>query len=201
MVTVRALEERDIAAAALVSARAFRNNSAMVGILRRDPPERERLLNGFGRTLLSIYNKHGQCWVVSDEETICAAMLTLPQGSYPLPWSSELRLGAECLVRGGLSTTARFSKMDAFVKRRHPSHPHHYVYMLATDPDHQRRGFGSMLLSHLGQAFPGIEIYLETDEPDNLPFYQSNGFDVIGEDLAPIGQPPFPIWYLHKKAK
>ncbi len=200
MLVARPLDREDIHAAARVTARAFRNNPAMVAILQRTEAQRQHLLEVFGRTLFSIYQKQGNCYVACDGGEICAAMMTLPWQKTPLPWTSELNIGMTSLRVGGLSTTSRFAKIDRFVKTRHPSQPHHYLYMLATDPEHQRRGYGSLLLDHLAQELNDHEIYLETDEPDNLLFYQKNGFEVLGDAPSPIGASPFPIWFLSRPA-
>jgi len=198
MVTIRPLLPGDIPAGAHLAARAFRNNNAMVAILERSEAQREHLLSQFGRTLFSVHVKHGQCWALFEDEVIRAAMLTLGPGQYPLPWTAEARLGLTSLRLGGWSTTQRFSSIDRFVKTLHPRRPHHYLYMLATDPDHQRRGFGSRLLETLARAVGPTEIYLETDEPHNLPFYERCGYRVEGQAPSPIGAPPFPIWFLSR---
>jgi ribosomal protein S18 acetylase RimI-like enzyme len=198
MAAVRPLLSADIPAAAAVAARAFQNNPVMVAIIRRDEAERSRLLTRFNLELLAIHLRYGRCWVVCEGERVLATMLTLPSGAYPLPLRAELKLFGTSLRFGGLSTTLRFARLDAFVKQRHPSRPHHYLYMIATDPACQRRGLGSMLLGHLADEARGTEIYLETDEPQNLPFYAKNGYEVLGEALSPIGEPRFPLWFLRK---
>ena len=52
-----------------------------------------------------------------------------------------------------------------------------YLYIIAVDPIHQRKGIGSKLLIDL-QSFliKGQRIYLETSNPTNIPFYEKHGF-------------------------
>lgn len=61
-----------------------------------------------------------------------------------------------------------------------------YVFIIATHPDAQGRGHGSALLSRLKAGLSsGSRIYLETSNPTNLPFYESNGFRRLDDYVVP----------------
>ncbi len=58
-------------------------------------------------------------------------------------------------------------------------------------PEHQGRGVGAILMQ------PGLDgadasrasIFLLTNEPANLPFYERFGFRVEAEEATPVGGP------------
>ncbi|KAH7312164.1 putative GNAT family acetyltransferase [Stachybotrys elegans] len=84
----------------------------------------------------------------------------------------------------------------AMVRRKHErlgSQPHAYLKLLHTDPAHQRRGAGSMLLRWgAGEADRlGIPSYLEAS-PEGRPLYQKHGFvevDMLDVDFSRWGGP------------
>lgn len=82
------------------------------------------------------------------------------------------------VMRGRLQRSLRFI---ALLARHHPHEPHWYLPILGTDPAHQRCGFGSALLAPmLARADrEGLPVYLESSKPQNVPFYQRHGFEVV----------------------
>ena len=78
--------------------------------------------------------------------------------------------------------TRMLRQFDAEHKRRMPN-PHWYLMALGVDPDHQGRGFGSALVDHGVRRADaeGMPIYLETESGPNVRFYETLGFDVLGE--------------------
>ena len=73
---------------------------------------------------------------------------------------------------------------------RHPSEPHVYLALLGVDPSAQGKGIGKQLLQprldHCDES--GLPVYLETQKPDNLPFYERFGFtvrDTVAFDKSP----------------
>jgi predicted N-acetyltransferase YhbS len=67
--------------------------------------------------------------------------------------------------------------------------------MLAVSPRHQRSGVGRALLSTALERAESLETftYLETANPENLPYYASFGFRQVGEAELPRGAP---IWFM-----
>jgi ribosomal protein S18 acetylase RimI-like enzyme len=84
---------------------------------------------------------------------------------------------------------------DAAMHKHHPEDPHFYVWMLGVSPQHQRTGVGRALLSTaLARAEEfGLPAYLETANPENLPYYASFGFREVGEATLPRDAP---IWFM-----
>lgn len=78
-----------------------------------------------------------------------------------------------------------------------PTQPFAYLHFLAVDINHQRKGFGRMVvepgLMAAGQA--GLGAHLETTNPACIPFYRSIGFEVSGHHkLGPAGPEIWALW-------
>ncbi len=74
--------------------------------------------------------------------------------------------------------------------KKHPSEPHMYLALLGVDPSAQGNGIGRLLLQpRLDYCDEnGLPVYLETQKPDNLPFYERFGFkvrDTVAFDKSP----------------
>ena len=81
----------------------------------------------------------------------------------------------------------------------HPAHDHFLVWMFAVSPSHQRRGLGRQLMQRaLAKADSDrVPAYLWTGNPENLPYYRSHGFVVVGEAEILGG---VPNWFLERRA-
>ena len=79
----------------------------------------------------------------------------------------------------------------------HPTEPHWYLSVLGTDPEHQKSGIGSALLrSVLARCdAEGAAAYLEASRPENVPYYERHGFEVVGEFRLPKGPPVWRMSY------
>jgi ribosomal protein S18 acetylase RimI-like enzyme len=196
MSELRELTPSDLDHCAKLLARAFRNNPAMVCIIGHDEVTRSTLLEQFCRTLLRIYLKEGTARGALVDGQVRSVMLGLGPGSYPLSFWAELSLAVTALRWGGWSITRRMAATEAIIKPEHIKGPHHYVYMLGTDPDFQHRGLASGLLKRLATEAGSTPRYLETDDPKNIPFYQRHNFAVRGERAVALGDHGFQVWFL-----
>jgi ribosomal protein S18 acetylase RimI-like enzyme len=64
----------------------------------------------------------------------------------------------------------------------HPHEPHWYLPLIAADPNWIGQGLGTSLMKHALRRcdVEGINAYLESSNPRNIPFYERHGFRVIG---------------------
>jgi predicted N-acetyltransferase YhbS len=71
--------------------------------------------------------------------------------------------------------------------------------LFAVSPAHQGAGLGRRLMSEaLARAdADGVPAFLWTSNPDNLPYYRSHGYEVIGESGIPGGASS---WYMERPA-
>jgi ribosomal protein S18 acetylase RimI-like enzyme len=76
--------------------------------------------------------------------------------------------------------------------REHIKEPHWYLFLLVADPEIQRQGVGSALLTealtHVDEE--GVAAYLETQKEDNLAYYRRFGFELIGQLTPTQSGPP-----------
>lgn len=81
---------------------------------------------------------------------------------------------------GSKKRTDKFGKTIELMHEENADAPHIYVNMLATDPGHQRKGFGGSLMRAALRAADeaGLPAYLETGDT-NRAFYEGFGFEVV----------------------
>lgn len=118
----------------------------------------------------------GTAWSAGD----CgAAAMWLPPGAH----SDEDGLNA--VIESTVDPARRaeadpiFEAMAAY----HPKEPHWYLPLIGTDPAHQGQGLGHALMTHaLARCDRDrAPAYLESSNPQNIPFYRRHGFEVMGE--------------------
>ncbi|MGD8860798.1 MAG: GNAT family N-acetyltransferase [Myxococcales bacterium] len=192
------MEDRD--AVADVIARAFRDNPAMIGVIGADGDTRERALRAFAGALIPVYLKHGEVWVAREASAVRAATLSLPPGRYPLPPLADLRLFWAALRHGGPGVAMRFARSDAVLRQHHLQTPHHYLFMIGTDPQWQGRGLGSALLKRLTADAADAPCYLETDKRTSVQLYERHGFQTGAEADLLDGQGAFHVWFMRRAA-
>ena len=158
-------------------------------------PRRRRLLAAHQRGVLALCRRLGGPVLASfaggSLTGVCAC---LGPGTWPPPaWS--LAFEARGIVAGGPWTVARSLRGQSVMQRAHPREPHVYVWMLGVDPARQRTGSGRALLARTAELArrDDVPVYLETSNPDNLPYYRSNGYEVVGDGPLPRGER---IWFL-----
>ena len=107
-------------------------------------------------------------------------------GEWPIPDSATL-LQAGWLLIAGPAPVRRGLRIDREMRSTHISHPHVYLWFLATAPAHQGRGVGRALLDDLHSHAAEIDTpcYLEASKEDNVPYYERSGYEVIGEVAVP----------------
>ena len=100
------------------------------------------------------------------------------------------------LVAGPLPAW-RGMRDDRAMRNHHVEHPHMYLWFLGVDPAAQGTGVGKALLAELhGRADDrDVPTYLETGTMDNVPWYGSSGYQVIGEMTLPHGRP---LWRMER---
>ncbi len=89
------------------------------------------------------------------------------------------------ILRGDVfrGVMARAATMQAVWSRHDPQRPHWHLGPVGILPERQGRGIGTLLMNRFCSLVDddGHGSYLETDRPENVPFYRRFGFDVTGE--------------------
>lgn len=128
--------------------------------------------------------RHGEVDTIVRGGRVVASASWLRPGESPRSWRREAGISLRCaraLVRGR-NRVKGLRILDEMAKN-HPSEPHWYLALLGVDPAHQGSGLGGQLLrTKLSMCDAnGTPAYLETQKPENLPFYERFGFRVMKE--------------------
>jgi ribosomal protein S18 acetylase RimI-like enzyme len=148
----------------------------------------------YHRAAIGVVHRYGRpIYGAFRDGRLAGVAVTFAAGRYPPPaWTfirfvpSFLAAGPGSIVRG-LRTS---SVQDA----GHPPDEHVFLWFLAVDPAHQRRGVGRALLT---RVFEDAEapVYLDTANPANVPYYASFGFEETGRAAMPRGAT---MWFMRR---
>ncbi len=138
----------------------------------------------YHRGAIAIARRSGRCYAAVVQGELAGVAITF--GGEPPELRSALSL-APAFILSGPAPMARALQVGRLIQSAHPDEPHHYLWILASDPRLQRRGVGRALM---GRAISdateaGLPLYLETANPDNVPYYRTFGFEVTSEGALP----------------
>lgn len=147
-----------------------------------DPYTRRDALRGFMRAPVRDAQEQGTCWAASDGQMLGVAAWQAP-GRYPWSLGRNLRALPSMLsvlrhAPGSFRDLVRFgSNVDAhFPKER----PLWYLQVVGVSPEAQGLGVGTKLLAPVIDMADRDQVpcYLETSNPEAVPFYQKMGFEI-----------------------
>lgn len=174
------LDEARVHDAIAATSRAFWPDP-MFGFFSRNGLDEHKQMPSFIKAVMNDALRHGEVDAVMNHDRIAATASWLPPGAAPRSTMRELRVMARCasaLVKGRnrLKALDILNEMD----ERHPTEPHWYLAVLGVDPNFQGRGMGGALLRArlVDCDRTGLPVYLETQKPENLPYYERFGFAV-----------------------
>jgi GNAT superfamily N-acetyltransferase len=195
-VEVRPLARDEERAAADVLADAFMDDPGWSAVGPRKASRRRKMLQRFFRAHMGVARRWGgpTYGAFDGGAAPVGALISFAEGRFPPPPQSML-LEAPGMVAAGPGTVIRALRGQAALEAGHPDEPHVFVSMLGVHPDRQRTGAGRALLGRvLADADAReVQVYLDTANPDNLPYYGSFGFERQGDAPLPRGAT---IWYL-----
>ncbi len=198
VVEIRQLEKPTGAAAALLS-RAFAESPVFVAVLS-NLPEASRLsaLQRVKQGFVDAAVHHGECRTAHVDGSLAAVALIVPPGAYPFSILDEIRQSLGCATTGPRAI-ARFLRISAYLRQRHITEPHYYLYAIGVEPALQGRGLGKALLADLhARADPSrMPCYLETEKAINVRLYRSTGYTVLTEENLP-GFTELPMWTMRR---
>jgi GNAT superfamily N-acetyltransferase len=145
---------------------------------------------------------YGNIWVAHTKDgKIGGGAVWLPPGAYPRSAQREAKTylrGFPSFARVGRRLGASIKLLTEMDKAHHAFDvPHFYLAILGVDPLYQRTGAGTALLQpvldHCDDE--GLPAYLETQKPENVPWYRRHGFDVV--KLIELDGIP-PLWTMSR---
>jgi GNAT superfamily N-acetyltransferase len=186
---------RDLEDAALVAARAF-HDDPFFEYLDPHAVTRARGLALFWRATIAAAGPGATLTAarrVGDGRLVGLAVV-VPPGSWPLPVPAQARQLAGALRAMVVRPAAlvRGTRYLFSMEAAHPKERLWYLMLLCVDPSAQRAGIGGRLQEAMLKAADadGLDCYLETQKPENVPYYGRFGYSVVRE-LAPVrGGPP-----------
>ncbi|HWE30782.1 MAG TPA: GNAT family N-acetyltransferase [Polyangia bacterium] len=165
-----------------VLARAFQNDPMWRWALGRDAVDdrRARLRRFFDAIARIMHARHELTFTAGD---FAGAAVWMPPDQWRFSLVDEARMAPAVLASFGAAGTVRLLKLLVGVERAHLREPHYYLFAIGADPEHQGRGVGSALLAPMLARCDDEKLpaYLESSNPQNIPFYRRHGFVPTGE--------------------
>lgn len=186
--------ESDAPDVARLLARSFADDPVITWMFGDPDRQRARIEQAFETWVRRLFlPKHAVVAHPSGHAVACWS----PPARWRLTVTQQLRLlpsMASIFGVGRLPTV--LSGMQRMADRHPEEHAHWYLGFIGTDPEHQRRGFGSALLDHALDRCDRerVPAYLEASRPENVPFYERFGFRVHDELELPDGPPVWGMW-------
>jgi ribosomal protein S18 acetylase RimI-like enzyme len=198
MTYVEALAPAHHRAAAVVLADAFLDDPGWVAVGPRSDRARWKYIY---RTCLGTIRAGarwcGPSWCVVEDGELVAVLTGCAPGRWPPPRMGALLHLFPGPVLAGPAPLVRSLGAQRVIEAAHPDYEHFLVWTFAVSPKHQRKGLGRRLMREALATADSDEVpaYLWTGNPDNLPYYRSHGFEVIGEARIPGD---VPNWFMER---
>ena len=191
-VAVRPATRQDVEPLSRVLARAFRKDPFHRWIFPQERAWERNSQRSFALALRAEV-EHGS--VFTDEELQGAAIWRDPAMG-PVSFWERVRLAVPMMFLLGRRSSLVLGGLNRLLALR-PKEPHWYLSVLGTDPEHQKRGIGCALVrAGLARCDEGgAAAYLEASRPENVPYYERRGFEVVGQLQMPGGPPVWRMSY------
>lgn len=127
--------------------------------------------------------------VLENGQPVAAALVNPPSSSV---FTADLRQRLDDLSQTvGSAVMDNLLAYESTCEQMEPEAPHYYLGMIGVLPEHKGKGYARLIMKHLQQMVDNdpqaTGLCLNTENPDNIPFYRHMGFDVIGEeDIGPL---------------
>lgn len=131
---------------------------------------------------------------------LAGVSLALPPDRYPFRPRAFLRVAWATLQWPLLRVIPRMVRVDSWRNRHLPTSPHRHLISIGVAEKRQGHGLGGALLTRFGATcdLQRLPAYVETNKPDNLPFYRRHGFVVVFEETLSVGGQPLTLWGLRR---
>ena len=194
-IEVRPARRADVSALSRVLGRAFHDDPVMRW-LQPDAARRTAALPTFFATVARHHFLASSASEVAvSADVVGAAALWDPPGRWQQTSREQVAMvpGVLRAFRGRLGAARALAEQ---MKAVHPEEPHWYLAIIGSDPVVRGGGFAAALMrSRLERCdAEGAPAYLESSNPDNVPYYNRFGFEVTGQIVVPDGPTLWPMW-------
>lgn len=190
----------DIRELARVLGRAFQDDPVSSWMLPDATARSARLPRLFATLTRHHHLGGGGVEVACDGAAIGAAALWDPPNRWRQSPRAQLAMTPALLRAFGLRLAVARGAME-LMQREHPEEPHWYLAVIGSDTTVRGRGFGQALMrSRLDRVDADhTPAYLESSNPDNVPYYERFGFTVTKEIALPDNGPT--LWAMWRPAR
>ena len=198
-VEIREVRPEELGRAVALTARGMRANPTHVEAFGRDDDTREHKLRAlFGSVLPIVSAKAVLIGAYRDGQLVGIAGVAGPGNCRPSA-SESLRMLPRLLPRVGPASLKRMGAWMREWARHDPAERHWHLGPVAVDRPLQGRGIGSAILEEVCARMDrqGSLLYLETDKPENVRFYERFGFETVGQGPV-LG---VTNWYMQRAAR
>ena len=194
-IDVRPARRSDVPALARALGRAFYDDPVMTW-LQPDAGRRSAALAGFFGAMTRYHFLTGAgAEVATAESGIGAAALWDPPGRWHHSSREQVAM-LPAVIRAFRGHLGAGRALTEAMQAVHPEEPHWYLAIIGSDPTVRGSGCGHALMrSRLDRCdAEHAPAYLESSNPDNIPYYNRFGFEVTGEIVMPDGPTLWPMW-------
>jgi predicted N-acetyltransferase YhbS len=181
-VIVERLQPCDTSTTATVLSHAFVTEPNVVAVWRRQDESSRRDIETVFR-IAKLERPFAIAFVARREGRIVGA-LNMTEWPHCQPnFLGRLRL-LPLMIRRPLGLVSRSFELQSAFGRHDPQKQHWHLGPVGVLPQLQGRGIGSQMMEKCCEMIDGKKdaAYLETDRPQNVPFYERFGFVVIAEE-------------------
>lgn len=147
-------------------------------------------LKSFFRATYRYTSIFGECYSTPDGAGI---LMMLPPGQTNMTLGKMYKAGMLApFLRMGWAPISRSLALMDFIEKEHKSaapSDHYYIMTMGVLPERQGTGLGKKLMAKALEIADANNkpCYLETQNKNNVPFYQSFGFEVVTDKEIPKG--------------
>jgi ribosomal protein S18 acetylase RimI-like enzyme len=192
---IRLLEPADYGDAARVITDALLDDPGWLAVGPDRRNHRRVVALRYHRTALKVMHRWGGpvYGAFGGTGELAGVAATFGAGRYPPPAWTFLTYVPGFLLAGP-APVVRGLRTSAVQDRGHPQGEHVFLWFLAVDPAHQRKGIGRDLLARVFEHSE-TPVYLDTSNPANVPYYASFGFEQLGRAPLPRGAT---MWFMRR---
>jgi GNAT superfamily N-acetyltransferase len=191
---IRPLDRDHHPAAARLITEALHHDPGWLAVGPKRAAHRHFVAYRFHGTVLNVTDRYGgPIYGAFRDSELAGVAVTFAPGRYPPPRRSDARY-VFAFLSAGPGPIVRGLRTGAVQEQGHPKDEHVYLWFLAVDPARQRAGVGRALLARVIEEAEA-PVYLDTSNPDNVPYYAANGFEEIGRRVLPRNTP---MWFMRR---